>query len=219
MNIPEFAVSLFLHLLIHRVRAARKTIHRVKTLPLFVFAKELVHNPRKVGAACPSSKKLAESLASYITNDVSGYIIELGAGTGVVTSALLDRGLDPRRLIVVERSASLTALLRQKFPEVLVLQGDAAGLEELLYQQAAFAIASISGIVSSLPLRSLPRTTVERILQQVGSIVASDGQLIQFTYDIRPSKALLAFGFAPRASKIIWRNLPPARIEIFTKNR
>lgn len=99
--------------LLRRIKTAQKSLGRVRHLPIYIFVKELVANPRNIGAACPSSKKLADSIASLVSPPQDGYVVELGAGTGVVTAALLRRGISPERLIVVEKSKHLANMLKK----------------------------------------------------------------------------------------------------------
>ena len=57
-----------------------------------------------------------------------GPVVELGPGTGPVTQALLQRGLAPERLILVEYDPAFCRLLERRFPGVRVIQGDAYDL-------------------------------------------------------------------------------------------
>ncbi|MCG8099531.1 MAG: phospholipid methyltransferase, partial [Candidatus Thiodiazotropha taylori] len=68
----------------------------MKAKPDFISA--WMRNPRQVGALFPSSDCLAQAMAAQV-NSMNGLTIELGAGTGAVTSALLDRGINPKRLL------------------------------------------------------------------------------------------------------------------------
>jgi len=87
----------------------KKTLGRVAgsifPADLRLFARAICSGPQAVGAACPSSRRLADYMASQAVAASKGYIVELGAGTGVVTASLLDHGVAPERLIVVEKSA------------------------------------------------------------------------------------------------------------------
>lgn len=122
-------------------------------LSLALFMREILIDPRAMGAALPSSRRLAYNVANHVSPGVeTGLVVELGAGTGVVTAALLERGVAPQRLIVVERAAALAEHLRRRFPHVAVVQGDARHLRRLLKPYAS----DVRAVVSSLPLRSLP---------------------------------------------------------------
>ena len=61
-------------------------------------------------------------------------IIELGPGTGAITNALIERGVDPAQLVLVEYNPGFCALLRDRYPTATVVQGDAYSLRESLWQ-------------------------------------------------------------------------------------
>src|SRR5437763_277580 len=82
-----------------------------------LFLQELVNCPRQVGAILPSSKQLAVAMARWLPPDHHSYALELGPGTGVVTQALLERGLRQDRLIAIEQSPKMADLLRTRFPK------------------------------------------------------------------------------------------------------
>jgi phospholipid N-methyltransferase len=70
----------------------------------------------------------------------------------------------------------------------------------------------IDAIVSSLPLRSLPRRDAVAIVAQWRALLAAGGTVVQFTYDLRGTAHRPPPGFLKRASDIVWANLPPARV-------
>lgn len=142
-------------------------------------------------------------------------MVELGAGTGAITAALLERGVPPHRLIPVERSAVLVRHLRERFPGLNILHGDAARLGALLAEHLDLERATVGHIVSSLPLRSLPRHEVASIAREVKKILPSDGRFIQYTYDLRRETNQALSDFARAATSLVWLNLPPARVDMF----
>src|SRR5215813_10228029 len=127
----------------------------------FRFFRTWMEKPLSMGAVTPSGKALARTMAAYVDPNSDGPIIELGPGTGPVTEALVARGIDPARLVLVEFDPTFCRLLRKRYPEATVLQGDAYGLRRLiagLLQQPAAAV------VSSLPLFTKPLQTRLRLL-------------------------------------------------------
>jgi phosphatidylethanolamine/phosphatidyl-N-methylethanolamine N-methyltransferase len=182
---------------------------------LALFGSELLANPGPVGAAVPSSPQLAKRIASWIPTNPDGYVVELGAGTGAVTSALLDRGIPSDRILPVELSARMADHLQRRFPHINVLSGDATGLRALLDQRAAHANGRVSHVVSSLPLRSLPVATVARIAREIHQILPPGGAFIQFTYHLACRGYRPLERFERCASSIIWLNLPPARVDVY----
>jgi phospholipid N-methyltransferase len=172
-----------------------------------LFAREWLQRPAAVGAVWPSSDQLARCIAAHVPQRGDGLVVELGAGTGVVTQALLRRGIACERLVVIERSEAFVEHLRERFPEVTVLHGDATELAELLPRDRP-----VDTIVSSLPLRSLPEHAVAAIVEQWRVLLSASSTVVQFTYDLRGGRRELPAGFRTCASDIIWSNLPPARV-------
>jgi phosphatidylethanolamine/phosphatidyl-N-methylethanolamine N-methyltransferase len=176
-----------------------------------LFLREVFSNPRMMGAACPSSRQLALSMAGLLPRGFKGEVVELGAGTGVVTAALLKHGIKAQQLTVVERSPALVAYLRRRYPQLKVIEGDAAELATIVGASAG----RVAAVISSLPLRSLPRSKVGSIMSEVDSVLSPAGVFIQFTYAFRSLPRVFPRRFRPVRSRIVWRNLPPARISMF----
>ena len=189
----------------------------MKTLSLSAFIKTWVSSPRVVGAICPSSRGLGRRMASFIPSSTKGLVIELGGGTGVVTSALLEKGIPQDQIVVVEYSQEMVRVLKKKFPLLTVIQGDASFLADLLKKHLGDQHDPVDAVVSSLPLRSLPTTTVEAIMKQLNSLLGEKGQYIQFTYDLRSNMPCPLKQFSRRDSKIVWFNIPPARVDLFCR--
>ena len=85
-----------------------------------------------LGAVMPSSKLLARTMAGYVDAHGDGPVVELGPGTGAITNALIEHGVDQRRLVLVEYNPSFCALLRERYPHARIVQGDAYALRRSL---------------------------------------------------------------------------------------
>ena len=85
------------------------------------FVRAWVCSPRSVGMVCPSGMPLARSMAAFVPRKGDGLVVELGAGTGTVTRQLIDAGIDPRSLVVLEHSPVMERLLLESFPDLTVL--------------------------------------------------------------------------------------------------
>ena len=160
--------------------------------------------PGSTGAVIPSSKRLADAMARAATGAVR--VIELGAGTGPVTQALLTQ-YPFARLTVVELQPSLAKHLRARFPGVEVIQACA---HEVLN---AYPFQGDTALVSSLPFRSLPEdirnVTIDSIVRFMRRHPGS--RLVQFTYHPQaPFPAPDDFRWSRQA--FVWRNIPPAGV-------
>ena len=89
------------------------------------FIKSWMEKPLSIGAVMSSSRVLARAMARSVDLDIPGPVIELGPGTGVVTPALVEHGVVPERLALVEFNPAFLRLLRKRFPNATVIQGDA----------------------------------------------------------------------------------------------
>ena len=135
---------------------------RHKAQDAWLFLSRWAKAPGRMGAVAPSSRALALAMAAEIpASDHDAPVIELGGGTGSITSGLLESGIAPSRLVVIERDRHLAALLRQRFKGVLVICGDAGQLPELL---ARHGITRVAAVVSGLPLLLFPADLLERIV-------------------------------------------------------
>jgi phosphatidylethanolamine/phosphatidyl-N-methylethanolamine N-methyltransferase len=144
----------------------------------------------------------------------AGLVIELGGGTGTVTQALLDAGLPPERLIVVERDPAFYVLLKKRFPLIKVLRGDAARLRALL---APLGVSSAATVVSSLPLLSMPQLLRQRIVEESFAVLAESGTFIQYTYGAFSPLRRRKSGLKGEIAARVWRNFPPAAVWRFRR--
>lgn len=177
----------------------------------FLFTRAIIANPRAVGAACPSSSKLARAIAEQVELPCEGLIVELGGGTGAVTAALLRRGVDPSQLVVVEKDKMMAKHLKNRFRDVCVIQGNAVNFCKLCNRYGRH----VSTVVSSLPLLSLPQATVEAFGMEVQKMLHDKGMLIQYTYRINKGLSPLCKYMERVSTKAVWGNLPPARVEMY----
>ncbi|MDB6121648.1 MAG: putative methyltransferase [Pedosphaera sp.] len=181
-----------------------------------LFLQELVNCPRQVGAILPSSKNLATAMARWLPTDSDAYALELGPGTGVVTQALLERGLREDRLVAIEKSPKMAHHLRNRFPRARIITGDAFELDSLLKMHLPSA-HNIGVVFSSLPLLNIEPETADRLARKIRAVLQSKGKLVQYSYHLGNKQPKAAAHFSYLASDRIWLNLPPARVSVYQK--
>ncbi len=186
-----------------------------KKLPLddeMQFIRSWIEKPLSTGAVMPSSKALARTMARYVDVKSSGPVIELGPGTGPVTEALVQHGVDPARLVLVEFNPDFCRLLRTRYPAATVVQGDAYKLRRLL---ESYVREPAAAIVSGLPLLTKPLRTRLRLIADAMGLLAPGAPFVQFTYAMVPPIPKALSGIKAVASDLIWLNLPPARVWVY----
>ena len=176
------------------------------------FIRTWFEKPLSTGAVMPSSKALARTMAAYVDPQSTGPIIELGPGTGPVTQALVQRGIDPKRLVLVEFDPDFCRLLRSRYPAATVVQGDAYRLRRLLGTTMRGPAAAV---VSGLPLVTKPLRTRLRLISDALGLLAPGAPFIQFTYAMVPPIPKALAGIKAESSDLIWMNLPPARVWVY----
>jgi len=178
------------------------------------FLRSWIEKPLHMGAVMPSGRLLARTMAQYVDIDSAGAVVELGPGTGAITSALIDRGVDQKRLVLVEYNPSFCALLRDRYPHAKVVQGDAYTLRDSLRHVLS---APASAVVSGLPLVTKPMQTRLRLIRDAFVALAPGAPFVQFTYSVVPPIPKSLPGVSTEASERIWMNLPPARVWVYRK--
>jgi phosphatidylethanolamine/phosphatidyl-N-methylethanolamine N-methyltransferase len=182
----------------------------MRALTLFLY--EAVTHPGKVGALFPSSKRLAQNIAQNIAINPPGLVVELGAGTGAITAALINQKSFFHQLIVIERSVKLSRHLTQRFPELNVIHGDARQLHKLISPYTSFPLQAI---VSSLPLRTLSPCIIKNIGAEINQVLIKGGLYIQYTYSLWGKPSCPSSQLRLIHQQWVWQNLPPARIDVF----
>lgn len=175
------------------------------------FLRQLLRRPDEIVALAPSSRALSREMAAMA--DLSGPVIELGAGTGRITEALLAAGCPAAQLHLLEMNAEFVALLQERFPGVHVHHTGAQNI-------AGLGLGEVSAVVSGLPLLSMPKPVQRAIVGGAFELLRPGGRFVQFTYGPVPP---VAGGLRDELdlcwdkSRRIWRNLPPAHVYSFAR--
>jgi phosphatidylethanolamine/phosphatidyl-N-methylethanolamine N-methyltransferase len=177
-----------------------------------LFLRRWLKDPLKIGAIAPSGRDLATAMARLVPIASQEPVIELGGGTGSITEALLDAGVPPSRLFVVERDEALHDLLVKRFPQVRVLLGDAAELTTLL---RPLGISRASAVVSGLPLLTMRDSVRDRIVEESFALLEPGAPFIQFTYGLASPIPRRKLGVQGEVKSRVLNNLPPASVWLY----
>jgi len=181
-----------------------------------LFLQEWLANPQRTGAVAPSSPRLAAAMARWLPADPDSYVLELGPGTGAVTEALLQRGLRADRLVAIEKNPKLAQLLRDRFPTAQIITGDAWQLDDLL-RGLPKPVESVGAVISSLPLLNFLPVQADSLAQKIRAVLSVGGKWVQYSYHLGIRRHKSASRFRHLASRIVWLNIPPARVNVYQK--
>ncbi len=169
------------------------------------FFQGLIGDPRGVSAPTPSGPELSACMAAQVDPALPGLVVELGPGTGVVTQALIERGVAPERLVAIESSAYFCDLLASRFTLSKILQGDAFDFQSYLPSGSA-----IAAVVSGVPLLNFPQPQRQALIARALDAQGPQGRFVQLSYGWHPP---IPAGPGQQLTKnIVWRNLPPAHV-------
>jgi phosphatidylethanolamine/phosphatidyl-N-methylethanolamine N-methyltransferase len=187
--------------------------------PNWTFFVQWLKNPMRVAAISPSSRQLARQMMTQLPK-ACRRVIELGGGTGVFTQALLDHGLAPADLLVLELNEDLHQHLVRQFPGANIVCGDAGNLAEIAIGNGFAGDSRADAIISGLGLLSMPRQTQHSILQAAFNSLQPDGRFIQFTYGpANPvtREVIEALELTARRASFTWWNVPPATVYVYQR--
>jgi phosphatidylethanolamine/phosphatidyl-N-methylethanolamine N-methyltransferase len=178
------------------------------------FFKTWAVSPLKIGSVTPTSRALAALMVKHAHPDSRGYVLELGPGTGVVTEALIDYGIPQERIVSVEYDKGFCRLLRERFPRVQVVRGDALDLDKAL---AEFRGIRFSAAISGLPLLNLPKAKRAPYLESVLDRLVPGGVVSQLSYSLTPPQEAIPGRLTVAKSKWVTLNFPPGRAWIYRR--
>lgn len=179
-----------------------------------LFLSEWLKSPLTIGAVAPSSKVMARLMTSIVRPDADLPVLELGPGTGVMTEAILERGIAPSNLLSVEYSSTFVLGLKALFPGVRFVHGDAFDIKRLV---TIAGFERFDSAISSLPLVT---TAVDQRIELVDAILnllPPGRPLIQFSYRVIPPVPAVEGCFTARHMATVWRNLPPATLWVYQR--
>lgn len=176
------------------------------------FLSDLKRQPKAVGAIWPTGQIMARRMASVVDPASGLPVLELGPGTGVITHAILERGIAHDLLHAVEYSPVFASELKLRFPSIHVHHGDAFNLRETL---GANADLRFDSAVSALPLLNFPLARREKFVADVLAQMPAGRPLIQFSYGpFAPVSAKPGLWTVERYDFVL-RNIPPARLWVY----
>ena len=178
------------------------------------FFKGWIDGPKSVGAILPTSAVTARRMASVI-NPASGLpVLELGPGTGIITKAIIDRGVATENIVSIEYSTDFYQHLKRTIPGVNFINGDAFDLDTTL---GDLKDRKFDAVISAIPMLSFPMEKRIALLEDLLDRMPPGRPVVQITYspvspiDARPDR------FHIRHLDFVVRNIPPAQLWVYSR--
>jgi phosphatidylethanolamine/phosphatidyl-N-methylethanolamine N-methyltransferase len=176
------------------------------------FFKGWQRDKKGVGALLPTSSVTARRMASVIDPASNLPVLELGAGTGVITKAILERGVAPRALVSIEYASHFCDLLRRRFPEVDIRNGDVFELDKVLADRRGQMFDSV---ISAVPMLSFPLERRVALMKDLLSRVPRGRPVIQITHGPMSPLPAMPDIYTIAHYDFVVRNLPPAQLWLY----
>ena len=178
------------------------------------FFKGWMSNTRAVGAILPTSAVTARRMASVV-NPRSGLpVLELGPGTGVITKAILERGLAPEKLVSIEYSTEFFNQLKADFAGVHFINGDAFDLSRTL---GALNGQQFDSVVSAVPLLNFPMHRRVELIEDLLSRIPFGRPVVQISYGPLSPVVAMPDRYRIQHYDFVVRNIPPAQLWVYSK--
>ncbi|KPI23500.1 hypothetical protein OV320_0447 [Actinobacteria bacterium OV320] len=200
----------------------------------WMFLIEAARDLRTTGAVAPSGRALARALTEPVRVQAPRplAVLEVGAGTGAITRALIPQLSRGSRLDIVEANPRFASRLRH----LVAAHPDLAGRRTQVnvrqtYVEDLDSDERYDVIVSGLPLTNFTPVQVERIMTRYLELLHPGGTLTYFAYlGTRRARALTASRAEARRHAAVdeimaayqrscatgrwtvWANLPPANV-------
>ena len=179
------------------------------------LAKEFFKNPKQIGAIAPSSKFLAEKLVKAAILKNTKVVVELGAGTGIITEKILELMPKDAVLLSFEINSFLSRHIKEdiKDERLKVINDDA---KHIMGHVNKLGFQYADCVISGLPLAVFSKEERSRLLDVIDSCLSERGRYVQFQYSLSDMAALKEI-FPKVNLNFEMRNIPPAFIYVCHK--
>ncbi|MGH4008591.1 MAG: class I SAM-dependent methyltransferase [Pseudonocardiaceae bacterium] len=182
---------------------------------MLLFTQAMLRSPREVGAIAPSSFVLGDRLAAVVPRKDNAVIVELGAGTGVVTARIELRRSPKSTFLAFERNAQLAMEVKRHAPRAQVIADDARRLQLHLEERG---LTTVDAIVCGLPWANFFEEEQSELLSVITSVLGTGGVFTTFAYVhalVLPQARQFRDALTARFDEVlptcaVLRNLPPA---------
>lgn len=175
----------------------------------WTFFQGFLRSPRTVASVIPSSSFLEQRVIQLSDAERAQVVVELGAGTGGITRALLETMGQQSQLLAIERTGKFVeSLARIGDPRLAVVHDCASSIVRQLRERG---LDAADAVVSGIPFSTMPKALCADIIAGVCEALRPGGRFVAYQFTDRVvDYARPVFG-APQVQHEM-RNVPPLRI-------
>lgn len=172
------------------------------------FLRSFLRDWRTIGSVTPSSRFLVNAMLDHVDFARARHIVEYGPGTGVFTTAIMQRLAPNAQLLAIDTEAHFIDALKQRLldPRLIAVRGSAAQIERHV---AALGWPGADVIISGIPYTAMPHDLRDTILRASAAALAPGGFFNAYQYS--PYILPLLRRIYPRVeTRWVPLNVPPA---------
>ncbi|WP_436038909.1 phospholipid N-methyltransferase PmtA [Rhizobium sp. LjRoot98] len=178
------------------------------------FFKGWRSNMKAVGSIVPTSGITARRMASVVNPHSGLPVLELGPGTGVITKAILQKGVQPENLVSIEFSTDFYQHLVKTYPDVDFINGDAFDLDKTLGPRRD---QQFDSVISAVPLLNFPMHMRVSLIDDLLSRIPVGRPVIQISYGPMSPVVAMPDRYQISHYDFVVRNIPPAQLWVYRK--
>lgn len=180
-----------------------------------VFLQEFLRHPTQVASVIPSSRFLERRILSVAGIHGARTVVELGAGTGGTTRAILRELPKNAKLLVIEINPRFCARLRHIHdPRLIVHRGSAQELQEAL---CAHHLPTPDVVISGIPFSTIKPDIGERIMAAIKAALGAGGRFVAYQFSKQVNDLASPLFGLPRV-ELALLNIPPMRVYRWDKH-
>ncbi|MDF2964475.1 MAG: phospholipid N-methyltransferase [Paenibacillus sp.] len=186
--------------------------NQTSALDKMLFLYKFIRTPKTIGSVTPSSRFLADKMVESVSWQETGSVAELGAGTGVITKAIMHAAKKDTRILLFEKDCYLRDQLAVQYPESSTYS-EARSLCSAVEQHG---LEHLDCIISGLPFANFPQHLRDEIMEQIVSALKPSGIFVAFQYSLQMKKQL-SVHFEIQTIRFVMLNVPPAFVYVCRK--
>lgn len=183
--------------------------------PNWLYFRRFLAQPSRVASIFASSPALGRLVAKHIRRGDDEYVMELGAGTGAITAAILASGIPAERLVAVEIDPELAGFLQSAHPEITVIEGPALEIADALPRAAR---GSVGTVVCGLPVGAFSLAEQRRLVDLSRSLLRPGGRLLVYTHRLGSPLPAKRLGLTGKRVAFTLQNPPPASVWAYERD-
>lgn len=174
-----------------------------------VFVQQFLKHPQQVASIIPSSRFLERRIIEFAALHSARTVVELGAGTGGTTRAIIGALAPGATLLGIEINRRFCGLLR-RIPDtrLIVHRGSAQELPDILTR---YGLPAPEAVISGIPFSTMGRDAGSRILEAIAAALVPGGRFVAYQVSARVADLACPF-FGPARVELELLNVPPMRL-------